>query len=426
MSRKTTKKRTKKNSKPLNFKGQNIRLGGSDEFFNRFEKLAEIAGCKDACRLLSKNNRTMLYLLRIHLTQPRVDKGEPIDKEQAKALAKVFRSLREKRDIDLIKGKEKISIGDVYVIDCFMYYLRTEKEIVDLETLSSAFKPLIDAFDELEPPEKLLYDMYDNILAMMNVIGREMFSIKTSLEHRKYPVSGVFHIVKVKHHRPVRRSISIDGKRRPVVQFGWPIANGGIWYFKIQSAEIKAIYKGEKKELEVYIQSHAVKRFEERTKPLSLLACRLFMAKLFQNFHVAQIKDEKIFLALYYGHVRIGYFVADIIDEKVIIKTFLFITHQSTPEGRLLEKLSGLGKTDISYWRFDSVSSFLSNPPEDDSLIKKIMQEAGIHQLFDLKNVIALNSNPKDIDWAEVEEYIENGREERLQIPEEKYEEEYY
>jgi hypothetical protein len=209
------------------------------------------------------------------------------------------------------------------------------------------------------------------------------------------------------------------------VQFGWPIANDGMWNLKISSDDIKAIYKGDKKELEVYIQSHAIKRFEERTKPLSLLSCRLFMAKLFRNYHVASVYDGKIIIPLYYSHVKIGYFIADIIDEKVIIKTFLFVTHHSTPEGHALEKLSGLGKMDISYWHFDSVTSFLTNPPEEGSMIKKIMLEAGIDQLFELNKLIELDSNSKDVDWAEVEEYIEKGREERLQIPEEMYEEEF-
>jgi hypothetical protein len=426
MPRKKTKKRKKKNNNTFAYKAQSINLGGKDEFFNRFEKLVEIAGCKDACKLLNKSNRMLMYLLRIHLTQPRVDKGEPISKEQAKILAIVFRNWRERRDIELIKGREKISIGDVYVIDCFIYFIRKEDNGLDLEAFNSAFKPLIDAYDELDSPEELLYGMYDNILAMLNAVGREMFSIKTEFVRKNHPVSGVFHIVKVKHHRPVKRSISIDGKRRPIVQFGWPIANDGIWNLKIKSDEIKDIYKGDKKELEVYIQSHAIKRFEERTKPLSLLYCRLFMAKLFRNYEVAQIKGGKIFLPLYYSHVKIGYFVADIIDEKVIIKTFLFITHHSTPEGHALEKLSGLGKMDISYWHFDSVTSFLTDPPEEGSMIKKMMHEAGIDKLFELNKLIESNSDSKDVDWAEVEAYIENGREERLRIPEAQYEEQFF
>ena len=421
MPRKKTKKRKKKNNNTFAFKGQGINLGGQDEFFNRFEKLAEIAGCKDACKLLNKSNRMLMYLLRIHLTQPRVDKGEPISKEQAKILAILFRHWRERRDIELIKGGEKISIGDVYVIDCFIYFLGKEDNGFDLEAFNSAFKPLIDAYDELDSPEDLLYGMYDNILAMLNAVGREMFSIKTEFVQKKYPVSGVFHIVKVKHHRLVKRSISIDGKRRPIVQFGWPIANDGIWNLKIKSDEIKDIYKGDKKELEVYIQSHAIKRFEERTKPLSLLYCRLFMAKLFRNYEVAQIKGGKIFLPLYYSHVKIGYFIADIIDEKVIIKTFLFVTHHSTPEGEALGKLTGFGKLDISYWHFDSVTSFLTNPPAEGSMIKKMMHEAGIDKLFELNKLIESNSDSKDVDWVEVEAYIEKGREERLLIPEENY-----
>ena len=421
MPRKKIKKRKKKNNNTFAFKGQGINLGGQDEFFNRFEKLAEIAGCKDACKLLNKSNRMLMYLLRIHLTQPRVDKGEPISKEQAKILAILFRHWRERRDIELIKGGEKISIGDVYVIDCFIFFLGKEDNGCDLEAFNSAFKPLIDAYDELDSPEDLLYGMYDNILAMLNAVGREMFSIKTEFVQKNYPVSGVFHIVKVKHHRLVKRSISVDGKRRPIVQFGWPIANDGIWNLKIKSDKIKDIYKGDKKELEVYIQSHAIKRFEERTKPLSLLYCRLFMAKLFRNYEVAQIKGGKIFLPLYYSHVKIGYFIADIIDEKVIIKTFLFVTHHSTPEGEALGKLTGFGKLDISYWHFDSVTSFLTNPPEEGSMIKKMMHEAGIDKLFELNKLIESNSDSKDVDWAEIEAYIENGREERLRIPEEHY-----
>lgn len=423
MAKKKIKKRKKNNT--FAFKGQGINLGGQTEFFNRFEKLAEIAGCKDACKLLTKQNRTFMYLLRIHLSQPRVEKGEPIDKKLARILAILFRMYRERRDIELIKGKERVSIGDVYVIDCFIYFIRKEDNGLGIEALNSAFKPLIDAYDELEPPEHLLYGMYDNILAMFNAVGREMFSIKTEFVKKNHPVSGVFHIVKVKHHRPVKRNISICGKRRPIVQFGWPISNGGIWNFTIKSDEIKEIYKGEKKELEVYIQSHAIKRFEERTKPLSLLFCRLSMAKLFRFYKVAEIKDKKIFLPQYYGLIKIGYFVADIIDEKIIIKTFLFITHHSTPEGQQLEKLSGLGKIDISYWHFDSVTSFLTNPPEEDSMIKKLMHEAGIDQLFELNKLIESNSNSKDVDWAEVEAYIEKGREERLRIPDDQYEEEY-
>ncbi len=419
MPRRKTKKRTNSKHKTININGQGICLGGQNEFFQRFEKLAEIAGCKDACKLLTKSDRMMMYLLRTHLTQVRVDKGEPISTELAKVLAVVFRSHRERRDIELIKGKEKVSIGDVYVIDCFVFFIRQEKVCHDPEGLNFAFKPLIDAFNELESPEELLYEMYDNILALVNVIGDEMFSIETDFVRKAHPVCGVFHIVKVKHHRPVKRNISINGKRRPIVQFGWPISNSGIWNFKVKTDEIKDIYKGDKNELEVYIQSHAIKRFEERTQPLPLSHCRLSMAKLLPNYQVVSVYNGKIMIPQYFYHVKIGYFIADIIDEKIIIRTFLFITHHSTPEGHQLETLSGLGKTDISYWHFDSVTSFQTNPPKEGSMIKKLMHEAGIDKLFELNKIIESNSNSQDVDWSEVESYIENGREERLRIPEE-------
>jgi len=426
MSRKKKKKRTTKKNKSVNINGKWTNFGGLKDFFQRFEKLAELAGCKDACKLISKKNRFLMYVSRLHLTQPRVDKGEPINKKLAKILAQIFRSKREYHGIELIKGKEKISITDMYVIDCLNVLIRNEYDIELKETLESAFKPLIDAFNKLDPPGKLLYDMYDNILAMFNGFDYDMFSIKTSVISKDYPSAGVFHIVKVKHHRPIKRNITIDGKRRPIVKFGWPIASGTVSYFTIEAKRIKEIYTGDQKELDVYIQSHAIRRFEERTKPLSLILCRFSLAYLFRNYYVSTLHNGKIFLKVEYGGIKIGYFVADIIDEKVIIKTFLFVTHHSTPEGKALEQFSGLEKKEITYWHFDSLAAFLANPPEDGSLIKEIMHKAGVDQLFNLSELIGTNKISNDVDWTEVEEYIEKGREERLRIPKEQYEDEYF
>lgn len=427
MPRKKTKKRTKKNNQFAGSREGRVKLGGLNDFSQRFEELSEIAGCKDACKLLTMKIRALMFLTRLHLTQPRIDKGEPIDKNLAKMLSKIFKSQRNRKGIELIEGKEKISIDDLYIIGCLKVYLRNEDESPLLDSIKSGFKPLIDAYDSQKRPEILHREMYDHILAMLNGIGHDMFSIKTSVVNKTYPSSGVFHIVRVKHHRPIKRNIVIDGKRRPIVKFGWPIADGNIWYLKIASEKIKEIYKGDKEELDVYIQSHAIRRFEERTKPLTLMFCRLYMTLVFRNILPGKVYRNKLYLSVYYQYVKIGYFVADIIDEKVIIRTFLFLTHNSTPEGKALKEFSGLQREDINYWHFDSLESFMANPPEEGSLLKDIMNKAGIEPLFELSELAELNENDNahDVDWADVEEYIEKGREERLRLREEEYEEIY-
>ncbi len=427
MAKRKTKKRTKKASSVVSHPGQTTGLGGRDVFIKRFESLADIAGCKDACSMLSKKMTSFIYITRVHLTQPKVDKGEPLEKSLAKFLAGSLRDKKKFRNIELIKGKEKISIEDMFVISAFSNYVICKEKDPELKPLSIAFEPLLKAFDELDHPDVMLYNMYNDTLAMMNGLGCSMFSLETDVVEKDYPVYGLFHIVKIKHHRLIKQGIVINGKRRPIVKFGWPEVNEGIWYFKIKADKIKSIYKGAKKELDVYIQYHAIKRFEERTQPIPLAVCRLFIATLFRNYDIAEIKDGKIFLPTYYGIAKIGYFVADIIDEKIIIKTFLFITHHSTPEGQQLKKLSGLGKTDISYWHFDTLISFFTDPPEEGSLIRKVMEEVGIDKLFQVKDLLIEESDSKlhNVDWTEVEAYIERGREERLRIPEDMYEEEF-
>jgi hypothetical protein len=81
---------------------------------------------------------------------------------------------------------------------------------------------------------------------------------------------------------------------------------------------------------------------------------------------------------------RVGYFVADVVEGKLLLRTFLFITNEGTPEARKLAEISGLCKLDVKYWKIDKLSTFLKSDIVLKPEIKKIFMDAGCGGLFNL------------------------------------------
>jgi hypothetical protein len=84
-------------------------------------------------------------------------------------------------------------------------------------------------------------------------------------------------------------------------------------------------------------------------------------------------------------NVVIGYFKADITQGKILIRTFLFLTNEGTPEARRLKENTGLNKVDVKYLNIDKIKAFIESDIVKNERIKNIFIEAGCGGLFDLK-----------------------------------------
>ena len=84
-----------------------------------------------------------------------------------------------------------------------------------------------------------------------------------------------------------------------------------------------------------------------------------------------------------YG-TRTGYFKIDIVGNIVVVRTFLFLTNNGTPEGELLGKNTGLKMLDKKYLLIDKLSTFISSDIGTSPQLKKIFCDSGCQSLFDL------------------------------------------
>ena len=83
---------------------------------------------------------------------------------------------------------------------------------------------------------------------------------------------------------------------------------------------------------------------------------------------------------------KVGYFCCEIIDECVVIRTFLFVTHSDTPEGDKLKEICGLEKDDVGYWKIDRLSTFMNIDAEKYPRLRNLFTRAGCGDLFNLRD----------------------------------------
>jgi hypothetical protein len=79
---------------------------------------------------------------------------------------------------------------------------------------------------------------------------------------------------------------------------------------------------------------------------------------------------------------RLGYLVAERLADKVVVKTFLFLTMEGTPEAQLLREKLRLRQRDIRYCGLDRLSTFLLTDIQGDPMLRALFEECGCGHLF--------------------------------------------
>lgn len=206
--------------------------------------------------------------------------------------------------------------------------------------------------------------------------------------------------------------ITINGLKRPAFQLAKPIMSGTtpIVWISVDVSLLENFYKGNKKVLDVFIQSHAMTRLKER---LDLLDQEAINYALWENTHtITQFINYHGYLLFPFKvfGVKIGYLVANVTDDKLLFRTFLFITHNSSPEGTRLRKLTGLGKEDITYWKIDRLSTFVKLNEEKYPGLIQLFCEAGLEKLMDLKDKKFTIDSMQTANLDGLTEYINRGK----------------
>ena len=206
---------------------------------------------------------------------------------------------------------------------------------------------------------------------------------------------------------PTRRKVCIGEIYRTVYQVGW-FVNDKYVPSIIHSEKIETDTPLPKTEYRIFVQSHALNRLKERLNEdiQGILQIEIFhsilIAKSFRYYR------DSIYIDYYFEKNKAGYLVGEIIGKIIVIKSFLFLTHNSTPEGELLKELTGLNKLDMKYLNIDKLKVFQESDIKNNAEVKKIFIDAGCGSLFEIRKNEFKSTNIKLAD--KVLSYLEDAR----------------
>ena len=136
--------------------------------------------------------------------------------------------------------------------------------------------------------------------------------------------------------------------------------------------------------MDVYVQSHALIRLRERIDTVDHPSLHFTLALSVYKKQISILHNGKSLLAYYHIKHKLGYFLLDVIDGVVVMRTFLFITNSGTPEGDRLDRELNIGKLEKQYVGIDKLSSFVGSDLMMDERVKNIFDKVGLGHLKDL------------------------------------------
>jgi len=180
--------------------------------------------------------------------------------------------------------------------------------------------------------------------------------------------------------------VAIDGKKRPAIQCAIPFGLGGI---KWAEADGGAFGLQAGRMYPIYIQSHAVRRLRERLSATHCPEYAIELGLMTSIFDLAVIdrQGDRCLIEFHICGIRIGYLAARMVEDKIVIVTFLFLTMEGTPENRLLKRRLGVTGRDITYLGLDRLETFLSPDVIANKQLMSELRECGCGELLHLERL---------------------------------------
>jgi hypothetical protein len=226
-------------------------------------------------------------------------------------------------------------------------------------------------------------------LASHSRIEGQLFSVRTLSEwgedHKFH------HVLEVYAERAERAHVRLDGGVRPAYRVGH---TGGPTGLEWVSWDARGLGLGDSAEaMPVFVQSHALNQLHERLDP------RVPGVAAWIEHHMARSLAEPVIAERQRGGdvlvecrvsgKRVGYFVANVADGRVVVRTFLLVTMRGTPEGERLYRRFRLTRDEAGWLGLNKLSSFTGTDIADDAELRGMLVECGCGGLLELPRVAA-------------------------------------
>jgi hypothetical protein len=356
-----------------------------EEFFDFFKYYINLLGGEDLYSLIPDNFKADIYHNRFYAIQINYPKSFIFTKEEKHRLELLFRNFLTTHFVKIENVKFKI---DLEIFSTIVLTIFNQVKIIKDNDFPGAAKIRSKLLSISESKEYLLeYFKQLHIVSNIAVMGvnklDKIFHLKMPKDFLKIgEYRGKYQIIELEQELPEKRKIRINNEVHVAYKFGGIFLNGFTWF--TVNLE-KFMPKSNQTVFNVYMQQHVVKRFCER---IDYGANQILIYTLFLTFQEPIIiKYKGVFLLEYNDYnIKLGYFVGNVVEDIFLIRTFLFVTNNGTPEGDKLNELLKINHNDKDYLAINKLSTFLKMNGKEGNELKVLFASAGCENLFDMSS----------------------------------------
>ena len=355
-------------------------------FFSNFFRVLKLYDCDKIRSFLDKSQRDYIFDNRIRYPQIVAAKGHDVSPAKLRDMKTVLFKQLVAYEVEIKPGGPFISLMDHYTINTTLICIKS----LIKKNNKPGWKNFTDTLDNFIDFEDLCKRAEQSSCTLTFVFGmvfteleRQLYWAETKFDFNSDKSNELCYIYEVFTAKPEIISHKIDGKKRQIYRVGWGSpAYKAKWVTLLpEKINIPGLFSN--LPIPVYFQSHVLHRLEER---LDCFVPGCLQFKLYESLEkpvFVNFEGRMLIEYHYMNEIKYGYLVVEYIEGFILVKTFLFLTNNGTPEGKKLEELSGLSKLDKKYWAIDKHSTFLTSDLANNEKLKTLFTEAGCEKLFE-------------------------------------------
>ena len=356
-----------------------------NEYMGRIKYYIDLWLGEKSFSLIPQKDHDFIFLRRYTTPRIEVAPGVQMSKKTLDELKEILENSLNSYPIDLGNGLPEIKLKNflTYFMTIYAYFVYVMKNQSETQKeLADRYRYLWDNYSKLN---ETAINQLNHIMVMLGVFTSypdikyywNEIDFHSDVNHN----TGSYWIIRMRETATTVRNITVKEEKRPAFRIGTPLPDEDVkWcWVNIQNQDNPQ----KSKRYPLYMQAHALNRMFERLDFLDRHAILYnFYASLIEP--IILFENGKILIQYSLFKKKTGYFMANIVEGKLLIRTFLFITNEGTPEARKLLEIAGLGKLDIKYWNIDKLRKFVETDIITNPVVKNIFIEAGCGDLFSL------------------------------------------
>ncbi len=362
-----------------------------NEYFRKIRKVLDAIGCSHVLALMPPNELDLMYTIRCQAINVTIAKGDVMPPGKLKWIRRLISAMLKRYEVQLVKDGKKVDLDTFFTAGITLVWYGSVLEFDDYPRADEVKEALIPyamdkqyknmAFIELRHIASVTSQM-------MSDVTKRIYWATVNLNMNNEKANQGFHMVW--HSTPAEKiNVKIKGETHVAYRLGVPEYQKGPKWISIADPDKKLPDHKQKKPVDVYIQAHALFRLAERNDCVTREILMQELIKTFENpvFTLDQ-QSGKILIEYKLYNVKTGYLLVSMVDNKLVIRTFLFITQTGSPEGNKLRRNARLRKDEITFLELDRLSTFMTSEMQENKHIRQYFAEAGLKPMFELYKIL--------------------------------------